>query len=65
MLAARLWHADADCCNAQGWDKTYCLRYVENDFDDIHFFGDKTFVVRQAAVLHALSACRAERGPLP
>jgi Eukaryotic phosphomannomutase len=22
-----------------GWDKTYCLRFVENDFDDIHFFG--------------------------
>lgn len=28
----------------QGWDKTYCLRFVEADgFDDIHFFGDKTF----------------------
>lgn len=27
----------------RGWDKTYCLRYVENDFDEIHFFGDKTF----------------------
>ncbi|KAK9824514.1 hypothetical protein WJX72_011006 [[Myrmecia] bisecta] len=27
----------------QGWDKTYCLRFVENDFDTIHFFGDKTF----------------------
>jgi len=25
-----------------GWDKTYCLRYL-NDFDFIHFFGDKTF----------------------
>lgn len=25
-----------------GWDKTYCLRFVENDFDEIHFFGDKT-----------------------
>ena len=28
----------------KGWDKTYCLRFVEADgFDDIHFFGDKTF----------------------
>lgn len=27
----------------QGWDKTYCLRYVKDDFDEIHFFGDKTF----------------------
>jgi phosphomannomutase len=27
----------------QGWDKTYCLQFVENDFDVIHFFGDKTY----------------------
>jgi len=27
----------------QGWDKTYCLRFVENTFDVIHFFGDKTY----------------------
>ncbi|KAF6261028.1 eukaryotic phosphomannomutase [Scenedesmus sp. NREL 46B-D3] len=27
----------------QGWDKTYCLRFVEGEYDDIHFFGDKTF----------------------
>jgi len=27
----------------QGWDKTFCLRFVENDFDTIHFFGDKTY----------------------
>lgn len=28
----------------QGWDKTFCLRYLpEADFDEIHFFGDKTF----------------------
>lgn len=26
-----------------GWDKTYCLQYVEKDFDTIHFFGDKTY----------------------
>lgn len=29
----------------QGWDKTYCLQFVEKDFDTIHFFGDKTFEV--------------------
>merc|ERR1711920_462264 len=27
-----------------GWDKTYCLKYLDaKDFDEIHFFGDKTF----------------------
>lgn len=26
-----------------GWDKTYCLRFLkEEDYDEIHFFGDKT-----------------------
>jgi hypothetical protein len=29
----------------QGWDKTYCLQFVKADFDEIHFFGDKTFKV--------------------
>jgi hypothetical protein len=28
----------------QGWDKTYCLRYLE-EFQEIHFFGDKTYKV--------------------
>jgi hypothetical protein len=28
----------------QGWDKTYCLRYLE-EFEEIHFFGDKTYMV--------------------
>ncbi|KAH9261123.1 hypothetical protein BASA81_000827 [Batrachochytrium salamandrivorans] len=28
----------------RGWDKTYCLQFVENKgYDEIHFFGDKTF----------------------
>ncbi|KAM3956923.1 phosphomannomutase [Aphomia sociella] len=28
-----------------GWDKTYCLKHVADDnFDEIHFFGDKTMV---------------------
>jgi phosphomannomutase len=27
-----------------GWDKTYCLQYLDaGEFDEIHFFGDKTF----------------------
>jgi phosphomannomutase len=25
----------------RGWDKTYCLRYLDN-YQEIHFFGDKT-----------------------
>ena len=30
-----------------GWDKTYCLRHVEDEkFEEIHFFGDKTYKVR-------------------
>ena len=30
-------------CFPKGWDKTYCLQFVENEgFDQIHFFGDKT-----------------------
>lgn len=27
----------------KGWDKTYCLRFVDADFPEIHFFGDKTY----------------------
>jgi len=27
-----------------GWDKTYCLNHIkEGEYDEIHFFGDKTF----------------------
>lgn len=34
-----------------GWDKTYCLRYLDaSEFDTIHFFGDKTFEVCHAVV---------------
>ena len=36
------------CRCAQGWDKTYCLRFVE-EFDEVHFFGDKTYEVRLRA----------------
>lgn len=32
-------------CFPIGWDKRFCLRYLEDEFkDNIHFFGDKTFV---------------------
>jgi phosphomannomutase len=28
----------------RGWDKTYCLKFLPaDDFDEIYFFGDKTF----------------------
>ncbi|KIP08794.1 hypothetical protein PHLGIDRAFT_23314 [Phlebiopsis gigantea 11061_1 CR5-6] len=27
-----------------GWDKTFCLRYVaDENFEEVHFFGDKTY----------------------
>lgn len=26
-----------------GWDKTYCLQFVKEKFDSVHFFGDKTY----------------------
>lgn len=26
----------------EGWDKTYCLQFVEDKYDEIYFFGDKT-----------------------
>jgi phosphomannomutase len=26
----------------RGWDKTYCLQFVEHKYKDIHFFGDRT-----------------------
>ena len=30
-----------------GWDKTYALRHVESEgFEEIHFFGDKTYKVQ-------------------
>ncbi|XP_038682405.1 phosphomannomutase-like [Tripterygium wilfordii] len=35
----------------QGWDKTYCLRYLQ-DFHDIHFFGDKTYKVNILSMIY-------------
>lgn len=31
-------------CFPIGWDKTYCLQYIEKEFDEIYFYGDKTYV---------------------
>lgn len=28
-----------------GWDKTICLPYIQPNYKNIHFFGDKTFKV--------------------
>ena len=25
-----------------GWDKSFCLKFIENQYDVIHFWGDKT-----------------------
>lgn len=37
----------------KGWDKTYCLRHVENDgYKEIHFFGDKCYQVPVIDLLH-------------
>lgn len=36
-----------------GWDKTYCLQFVENDFDTIHFFGATSW----PATLMCTEAC--------
>ena len=27
----------------QGWDKSFCLQYIEKDYDKIYFFGDKCY----------------------
>ena len=27
-----------------GWDKTYCLQFVKDKFDEIYFFGDRTMM---------------------
>lgn len=38
-----------------GWDKTYCLRHVEDEqFEEIHFFGDKTYQVRASSDRHIM-----------
>jgi phosphomannomutase len=29
-------------CFPKGWDKSFCLKYVEKEYDEIHFWGDNT-----------------------
>ena len=37
-----------------GWDKTYCLRHVADEqFEEIHFFGDKTYPVRLVVLIRS------------
>ena len=38
-----------------GWDKTFCLNYIkEGEYDEIHFFGDKTFKGNDIHGIYAL-----------
>ena len=30
-------------CFPIGWDKTFCLQYIEKEYDEILFYGDKTY----------------------
>ena len=34
----------------KGWDKTYCLQFL-SDYDEIHFFGDKTGPVSSIRII--------------
>ena len=44
----------------RGWDKTFCLQFVEKDgFETIHFFGDKT------AKVSILTYCRTSKARTP
>lgn len=37
----------------KGWDKTYCLKHVENDgYKEIHFFGDKCYQVQYSLAVY-------------
>lgn len=51
-----------------GWDKTFCLRHVADEaFDEIHFFGDKTYQVRRFLLrgclgLGVLTGCNGGQG---
>lgn len=51
-----LWHDVLDDDDdgqvfPQGWDKTFCLQFIEKEFHEIHFFGDKTYKVNLSARL--------------
>lgn len=41
----------------KGWDKTFCLQHVaDENFEEIHFFGDKTYQVRHLTRPSALNS---------
>ncbi|VBB30306.1 unnamed protein product [Acanthocheilonema viteae] len=40
-----------------GWDKTYCLQFL-NDFHTIHFFGDRTAPVRRRFVYNSTESVK-------
>ena len=44
LFTVHAWK-EQQCVWMQGWDKTYCLQFVEKEFGTIHFFGDKTYKV--------------------
>ena len=27
----------------KGWDKSFCLQFIEKEYDEIHFYGDKCY----------------------
>lgn len=27
----------------KGWDKSFCLQFIEKDYEEIHFYGDKCY----------------------
>ena len=35
----------------KGWDKSFCLQFIEHEFNEIHFFGDKCQPVNQNLIL--------------
>jgi hypothetical protein len=48
-----------------GWDKTYALRHVEDEqFEEIHFFGDKTHKVINATAPIACSTLTTSRAAM-
>lgn len=51
----------------KGWDKTFCLQFLgegTTEFDEIHFFGDKTFVVSRAVLVDWVRKQRCAGGRL-
>jgi len=32
-------------CFPEGWDKSFCLKFIEGKYDEVHFWGDKCYEV--------------------